>query len=272
MNHPDARVRLFATDVEDTILGDTVAAKEFQVTWDSLEPDQRPLLVYNSGRGVREIQWLVLERRIPAPEFIIGAIGTEVYDPVDPHGGDDFHVALDAGWDSAIVDGIVNTISGARMQPEEFLSPRKRSWHWPRASAVEIAHLKQQFEAAGLDVTVCYTSGVFLDVLPRNAGKGNALAWLCRTIGVQLNRVLVAGAGANNASMFALPDVRGIVVGNASSELFAATMGFRPLITRESMADGVIVGLRHFEVVSEAGSPGAQHSGVSSEASHAGTQ
>lgn len=273
MINSDASVRLLATDVEDTILGDPVAARAFQVTWESFEPDRRPLLVYNSGRSVQEIQWLVLERRIPAPEFIIGALGTELHDPVEANAAGDFQTTITSGWDSARVDEIVNAIAGVRPQPAEFLSPRKRSWHWPRASAGEVARLNQRFEAAGLAVTVSYTSGVFLDVIPRGAGKGNALAWLCRTIRIPLRNVLVAGAGANNGSMFALPDVRGIVVGNASSELFAAILAFKPVITRESMAAGVLVGLRHFGVVPEAEPPDAQHSGVMrNQVSHAGAR
>jgi mannosylfructose-6-phosphate phosphatase len=100
-------------------------------------------------------------------------------------------------------------------------------------------------------VNVSYTGGIYLDVLPRGAGKGNALAWLCRRNAVQLADVLVAGASANNRSMFALPSVRGIVVGNASSELFAGTGAFKPLITREKMAGGVLAGLKHFGVLAE---------------------
>jgi hypothetical protein len=41
------------------------------------------------------------------------------------------------------------------------------------------------------------------------------------------------------------------VVGNAASELFAATLAFNPLITREKVAHGVLAGLEHFGVLLE---------------------
>ena len=70
-------VRLFATDIDDTILGDAVAAERFRLTWQSLDAERRPLLGYNTGRNVGDPQWLVLERRLPPPDFLIGGIGTE---------------------------------------------------------------------------------------------------------------------------------------------------------------------------------------------------
>jgi hypothetical protein len=200
---------------------------------------------------VRDIQWLVLERRIPKAEVIIGGIGTEVHDAIDASCSEEFHDSITRDWDPARVEAIVQELPGVRMQSEEFLNPCKRSWFWPRASAGEIARLEARFRAAELSVSVVYSDGVFLDVIPSSAGKGNALAWVCRRIGVNLSDVLVAGAGANNCSMFALPGVRGIIVGNASSELFAATRPFAPLVMRAAGAAGVLAALSHCGVVQE---------------------
>lgn len=245
------RVRLFATDLEDTLLGEVAAAGHFREVWEAIDPEQRPLLVYNSGRSVQDIQWLVLERRIPKAEFIIGGIGTEVHDPIDANCSAEFHASIAHAWDPARVESIVQEVPGVRLQPEEFLNPCKRSWYWPRASGGELARLEARLREAGLIVTVLYSENVFMDVIPRGAGKGNALAWVCRRTGVQLTNVLVAGAGANNCGMFALPGVRGVIVGNASSELFASSAPFTPMITRETNASGVLAALSHFGVVQE---------------------
>jgi sucrose-6F-phosphate phosphohydrolase len=243
--------RLFATDIEDTLLGDVAAARHFREVWESLDPNQRPLLAYNSGRSVQEIQWFVLERRIPRAEFIIGGVGTEVHDPIDANSGAEFHASIASAWDPATLEKIVHELPGVRLQPEEYLNPCKRSWYWPRASGGELVRLEARLRDAGLRVTVLYSDSVFLDVIPSGAGKGNALAWVCRRIGVPLENVLVAGAGANNGSMFALPGVRGVVVGNASSELFAASRPFNPMIAREENAGGVLAALSHFGVLQE---------------------
>ena len=86
-------------------------------------------------------------------------------------------------------------------------------------------------------------------MLPRRAGKGNALTWLCQRLDVPLENVIVAGAGPNNRSMLALPGVRGIIPANACRELFTATTAFRPPITRGVGAAGLLEGLQHLGVL-----------------------
>jgi sucrose-6-phosphatase len=249
MNSPAADVRLLASDLEDTLVGQRASEERFRACWESLGAESRPLLVYNTGLNIAHARWLILERRLPAPEFIIGGLGTELEDPVDPQTALEFRAQLTAGWDIAAVERIIEAIPGVQRQSDEFLNPSKSSWHWHRASAAEIARLGGQLAQAGLDVQVSYTGGVFLDVVPRRGGKGHALAWLCQRIGLPLEHVLVAGASANNSSMFALPGVRGIVVSNASRELFAATGALKPFLALAAMADGVLAGLKHFGVI-----------------------
>lgn len=68
---------MFATDIDDTILGNAVAAERFRLTWQSLDAERRPLLVDHTGRNVGDPQWLVLECWLSPPDFLIGGIGTE---------------------------------------------------------------------------------------------------------------------------------------------------------------------------------------------------
>lgn len=244
-------VRLFALDLDDTISVENGEAAIFKEAWEILDPHQRPLLVYNSGQSIADTGWFVLQHRLPTPEFIIGSLGTELLDPLDPAMAAAFHTHIGAGWNRDAVEAIVREIADARLQPPALLSNFKLGWHWPRASRAELFRLEYRLRDAGLSTLTSYSNNVLLDIIPPRAGKGNALAWLCHRIGVQLEDVVVAGVGANNASMFALPHVRGFVLANASAELLGATRDFRPIITRDEGATGVIAGLRHFGIFSD---------------------
>jgi sucrose-6F-phosphate phosphohydrolase len=245
---PRHGIRLFSTDLDGTVLGHPEAARRFAEEWDALEVRQRPLLAYNTGRTVADTQALVAHRQIPAPDIIIGSVGTELHDATRDH-GTAFRARFEAGWDSRLVDEIVSATPGIRRQPAERSHPFKSSWFLHRAHRRDLDDLERRLGHAGIVASVIYSCRYFLDVVPRAAGKGPALTWLCTRLGIELDEVLVAGDTGNDTSMFVLPGVRGIMVENALPELLTASLGPRIFVAAAPMADGVLEGLRHFGVL-----------------------
>lgn len=239
--------RLFATDLDGTLLGNPAAAWRFSDSWLVLPPHQRPLLVYNTGRTVADTQALVAARQLPAPDFIIGSVGTDLHG-LRSDCGAEFRAQFADAWCGERIDEIVRALPGVSRQPAPLGERFKSSWFWIRARRADIEALEQQLAAAGLDATVIYSCRYFLDIVPRRGGKGQALSWLCRRLDIPFERVLVAGDSGNDTAMFQLPGVSGIVVENALPELLAATVNERTYVARQPMADGVLEGLTHFGV------------------------
>jgi sucrose-6F-phosphate phosphohydrolase len=249
------QIKLFSSDLDGTLLGNPESTLRFKQVWEGLEAAARPLLVYNSGRTVKDMRGLVASRRLPEPDYMIGGVGTELH---DFHGNRDvpeFHAQFGEGWDLAKVEAIMSAMPGVERQPPEFLHPYKSSWYLYRADRTKIDELRRRFKEAGLDVHVIYSSLRDLDVLPSRANKGNALAWLCGQLRLPLEQVLVAGDTANDSAMFLLPGVHGIVVENAQPELFEAVVKLPTFVPRKVMADGVLEGLQYFGVVPEVPAP-----------------
>lgn len=246
---------LFASDLDGTLLGNPESAHRFRQTWEALPKKGRPLLVYNSGRSVADMRALIAARKLPPAEYLIGGVGTEFYDAKGDREPPEFAGQFGEGWNLPLIERLVGDTSGVEKQPPEFLHPYKSSWFWPRADSSQLAALRRRLEEAGLRVTVVYSSLRYLDVLPAEADKGNALAWLCRRLNISPEAVLVAGDTGNDSSMFLLPGVSGIVVENAQPELFEAVVKLPVYVSRAVMADGVLEGLQHHGVIPEAPKP-----------------
>jgi sucrose-6F-phosphate phosphohydrolase len=243
--------RLLSTDLDGTLLGNPEATKRFARAWAELESEPRPLLVYNSGRLVPDMQALVAAGTLPPPDYYIGGVGTEIHDARADRPLHAYADWLRHGWDRARAVAALADVPGLRPQPDAYQSEFKASWYFDDATPEQLQELEARLAAAGLEATLVYSSARDLDVLPRRATKGGALQWLCGHLGVPAEGVIVAGDTGNDASMFRVPGVRGIVVENAHPELFGATVDLPTYQSRLVMADGVLDGLRHFGVITD---------------------
>ncbi len=249
MTEKRSAIRLFSSDLDGTLLGNPEATERFRAAWDALPKRDRPLLAYNSGRLVDDMRELVDAGRLPAPDFLVGGVGTQIHDFAKRRDLEGFTRTLADGWDLKRIREVFRRFPEARPQPAEFLHEFKSSWFLDAAAPERLDAIRTALLATGLDVHLVYSSQRDLDVVPRAATKGGALAWLCRHLKIPLEQVVVAGDTGNDGSMFLLPGVKGILPENAMPELLEATVGVRLHHSVDVFADGVLDGLRHFGVI-----------------------
>ncbi|HKI70809.1 MAG TPA: HAD-IIB family hydrolase, partial [Verrucomicrobiae bacterium] len=246
------KIQLFCSDLDGTLLGNPEAARRFKDAWEALPRRQRPLLCYNSGRLVQDVIDLLATGGLFWPDYLIGGVGTQIYDGRQKRSFSEYNRVFSKGWDLKRIEQILSSFPGVTRQPPQFLHPYKSSWYLHQAPPEAIENLKRQLADAGLEVTVVYSSMRDLDVLPAKTNKGSALQWLCDKINVPLVNVLVAGDTGNDSSMFLLPGVKGIVVENAQPELYEAVVKLPTFSASQVLADGVLEGLKNFGVIPEA--------------------
>lgn len=240
-------VRLFSSDLDGTLAGNRDASRRFAAFWQGLAPETRPLLVYNSGRLVDDILSFIVEEGLPPADLVIGGVGTMMAGNALDGLQAEYADFIGGGYDAASIANLVTDFPGLEPQPDRYQHDHKSSWYLHGATTERLSALEQRIAEGEMQVKIVYSSDRDLDILPANADKGNALVWLCGKLGVALDEVVVAGDTGNDADMFRLDGVRGIIPANARDELRQrfSDKG-RIYQARGKEADGVIEGLRHW--------------------------
>lgn len=232
---------LLVSDLDGTLLGQPEALERF-ARWRQAHQDQLRL-AYNSGRFYESICELVAEGPLPAPDAVIGGVGTEIrlYPGGEVLAG---WPPADVRWDRAAIQALLQAEERLQIQPEDFQSPFKLSYYAYDLDESFLQELRRRLAEAGHPVEVVYSSSRDLDILPAGVNKGSAAAFLASFFHVPVDRVIVAGDTGNDAAMF-ICGFRGIVVANAQPEL-KALQSPKVYHASCSYADGVLEGLEYW--------------------------
>jgi hydroxymethylpyrimidine pyrophosphatase-like HAD family hydrolase len=235
--------------LDDTLLANADAALRFWEQWQVHRAEHAgTLLVFNTRRRVFEVLERVEQCLVPPPDYVIGALGTELYDArAKVHIGY-FAERIAEDWRGAAVTSVLKHVPGIRAGAATCQSALRTSWEFEDASADEIAAIEDTLALAGLRARVVYTRGRFLDVVPTRAGKREALEWLLDQCGAASSSTIVVASSAADIESLDLPGVRGIALPCEDLDGLAGSGGQVVRVSRAG-GDGVIDGLRHFGVL-----------------------
>src|SRR3954467_15388052 len=139
--HP---IRLFSADLDGTLLGNPESTQRFKAAWEALAPATRPLLVYNSGRLIDDLRRFVDDGTLPAGDFWLGGVGTQVFDVKAGRMLDELRDHLAEGWDLTKVKQVTGAYPGVRPQPDQYQHEFKSSWFLDGAPPAAIRELKRR--------------------------------------------------------------------------------------------------------------------------------
>jgi sucrose-phosphate synthase len=232
------------SDVDNTLVGDR-GGLERLVSWLAGRSD-RVAFGIATGRGLESAVAVLALWRVPTPDVLITAVGSEInYGP---------DLRPDRGWTDHIRhrwrrDALETALDGLPgLEPQSAANQRefKVSYDVDLARMPAIRELTRMLRSRGLDARLIVSSDAYLDVLPIRASKGLALRYLAYKWGLPLGAFLVAGDSGNDVEML-VGDTRGVVVGGHTAEMRALEGRDRVFFAKGRAALGILEGIAHYD-------------------------
>lgn len=246
-------ILLLATDLDGTFLGG--GQTDRLALYSTLRQSSNIRLAFVTGRAVESVLPLFDDPSIPRPEYVIADVGATVVhgrslEPVQP-----LQQEIERRWIGA--RPVLERLAGvAGLVPQPLPQARRCSFFYEDPSVA--VHARERL--ADLSCDVILSAGRYLDVLPPGVSKGATLLRLVAHLGLDRDRVLVAGDTLNDLSLFD-HGFLGVVVGNAEPALIElASRRPRVVVTEGDGAGGILEGAAHHGLFDRTPAPGESRS------------
>lgn len=247
---------LFISDLDNTLIGNDQALEKLNHILHQHREVFGTKIVYATGRSLFLYQKLTQEKSLLSPDALIASVGTEVYldienKKMDPHWAN----FLSQYWQRDQILEITHQFSELTPQPESEQGQFKISFYLVQQEAEAIIkQLESRFKQAKLDVKVIYSGSKDLDILPKPADKGLAVQFLQTKWGMSDANTVVCGDSGNDIALFSTGKPRGILVGNAQTELrqwYQNNQTHYRYLASQNYAEGIIEGLDYFQFIED---------------------
>lgn len=232
---------ILATDLDGTFLGGS--EKQRDCLYRDLAARDDVTLIFVTGRDIDFVAELIQRPGMPRPRYIIGDVGTSVFEGEALKPVAELEAPIAARWADANgkVEALLADEPGLTLQNTRFRHRVSYDCDPARLSPSS----RTKVEAAGFDCLL--SADRFFDVLPKGVCKGSTLVRLIDALGLDGDRVVVAGDTMNDLSLFET-GFKGVAVGNSEPRLKAAVSRLAnvycsPLPGAAGIADAI----RHYE-------------------------
>lgn len=247
MNSPPAY--LLCTDLDRTLLpnGNAPESARAREHFSALVKHPDVALAYVTGRHRALVEQAMSEYILPAPDYVIGDVGTSIYtlESGDWRSWDSWAQTIAQDWGDLQHDALAALFSDLevlRQQEPEKQGPFKLSYYAPADIAVGplLERMERRLDAHGVLAALIWsvdeTSGTgLLDVLPASATKLHAVEFLMEQAGFAQVNTVFSGDSGNDLPVLASP-VQSVLVANAADDVRAQAL---QLTTEQDTSDAL---------------------------------
>lgn len=223
---------LLCTDMDRTLLpnGDAEESPQAMNLLSNLVSRDDVQLAYVSGRDRKLVEQAIDEYHLPAADYVIGDVGTNIYtvDGQQWQKWDDWHDEIQHSWRGLTHDELhrsLRQIEGLQLQEKAKQNRFKLSYYVPAdIDSVELLEeVRQQLADLNIDFNAVWSVDEtldqgLLDILPAAASKYHAIDYLIRRTGCDVDNTVFAGDSGNDIDVLCSP-LHAVLVANATNEV-----------------------------------------------------
>ncbi|KAJ3682907.1 hypothetical protein LUZ60_013134 [Juncus effusus] len=214
----DSARLMLMSDLDDTMVDhqdpQNLSLLKLNSLWES-EYRENSILVFSTGRP--PIQYQKLRNRIPllTPDITVLSVGTVILYGDKLVRDEEWIEFLNFNWDREVVLEETKKFLQLKYQPEMNQGPHKVSFYISKEEAEKVINpLLASLSKRGLDVKIIYSAGLTLEVIPKRAGKGEALDYILNKFNLIKKlpiNTLVCGDSGNDTELFTVRGVYGVM-------------------------------------------------------------
>ncbi len=234
------------SDIDNTLVGDDNS--RLPELCDLIQK-HRPSFGFGvaTGRTVDSAVAFLKRTGIKPPDIIISSVGAEIYYGRKLQFSNAWATHIAKDWNREKIASLLSDLSFLKYQDEETQRKFKISYDMSPGKD-RIARIHDTLLKNKCRYNLIYSHNKYLDILPYRASKGKAIRYFSYKWQIPLANFLVCGDSGNDAEMLT-GDIKGVVVGNYSSELETFRKRRNIYFAKAFSAGGIIEGLEHYKFV-----------------------
>jgi sucrose-phosphate synthase len=236
--------RAIFTDLDQSLLGDPAALKEFV----DVVRANRNCATFGIATGRRLDSALGIMRKfnIPLPDVLLNSLGTEIYYAPQLTADYAWSVHVDHNWNPQGVRRVLESLPGLIQQAMGEQSRFKVSYHYDPEIAPSIEEINALLRHEELSVNVIHAFGQFLDIIPVRASKGLALRYFAHKWEIPLEHILVAGGSGADEDMIRGNTLAVVVANRHHEELSGLVDLDRVYFAERPYAGGILEAIEYY--------------------------
>jgi sucrose-phosphate synthase len=247
------RDRAIFTDIDQTLLGDPAALRQFAET--IRQNRKRLTFGIATGRRIDAALAIMKKHDLPAPDVLISSLGTRIHYgsalSEDSHWAD--HV--DHDWNRDRIRRALEDLPGLELQQKAKQSRLKISYFYDAGKAPSVEEITTLLHKQELTANVLLSFGQFLDIVPSRASKGQALRYVALRLDIPLEQILVAGGSGADEDMMRGNTLAVVVANRHHEELSGLVDVDRVYFSDRPGAAGLLDAIEHYRFLDSNGTP-----------------